>query len=69
MSRAGPVMEQILEENTRLRAQEGTKEKSKPWELKQTLQFPNDILVMLGNGSEYASVLNITSVHTFETAP
>ena len=50
MARAGPVMEQILEEATRLREREGTLEKSKPVELKQTLQFPNDILVMLGDG-------------------
>ena len=50
MARAGPVMEQVIEENLRLRSWEGATEKSKPWELKQTLQFPNDILIMLGDG-------------------
>ena len=57
MSRAGPVMEQILDENVKLRAMEGSNEKSKPWELKQTLEFPKDILVMLGDGNDPASVL------------
>ena len=69
MTRAGPVMEQILEENVKLRAMEGTQEKSKPIELKQTLVFPNEILLMLGDGNDSASVLKVTCVHTFETAP
>ena len=43
--------------------------KSKPWELKQTLEFPKDILVMLGDGNDPASVLKVSCVHTFETAP
>ena len=62
-------MEQILDENAKLRAMEGSNEKSKPWELKQTLEFPKDILVMLGDGNDPASVLKVTCVHTFETAP
>ena len=62
-------MEQILDENTKLRALEGSNEKSKPWELKQTLEFPQEILLMLGEGEEPASVLRVTCVHTFETAP
>ena len=62
-------MEQILEENDKLRSLDGLVEKSKPVELKQTLQFPKDIAIMLGHGEESASVLNITTIHMFETAP
>ena len=43
--------------------------KCKPIELKQTLVFPNEILLMLGDGNDSASVLKVTCVHTFETAP
>ena len=50
MARAGPVMEQIVEENSRLwQAQSSEKApKATAIELKQTLQFPDDVLVMLG---------------------
>lgn len=71
MGRAGPVMEQCVEENTKLRFAQFQDSASKPAaiELKQTLEFPDEILVMLGEGEQKASVLNITAVHMFETAP
>ena len=71
MSRAGPVMEQLVEENLKLRFAQHLDGSSKPAavELKQTLELPDDILVMLGRGQEKASVLNITAIHMFETAP
>jgi len=71
MARAGPVMEQCVEENTKLRFAQFSDGNGKPTaiELKQTLAFPKEILIMLGNGEEMATVLNITAVHNFETAP
>ena len=71
MSRAGPVMEQCVEENTKLSFAQFSDSTTKPAaiELKQTLEFPEDILIMLGEGEQRASVLNITTIHMFETAP
>lgn len=71
MSRAGPVMEQLVEENTKLRFAQFQDSAGKPTaiELKQTLTFPDEMLIMLGDGESRASVLNITAVHMFETAP
>ena len=50
MGRAGPVMEQMVEENNKLRFAQNLGMTSKPAaiELKQTLDFPDDILIMLG---------------------
>lgn len=50
MGRAGPVMEQLVEENNKLRFAQDTQNTSKPAaiELKQTLEFPDEILIMLG---------------------
>jgi len=50
MGRAGPVMEQLVEENNKLRFAQNLQSTSKPAaiELKQTLQFPDEILIMLG---------------------
>ena len=50
MARAGPVMEQCVEENTKLRFAQHIDNISKPAaiELKQTLAFPEEILIMLG---------------------
>ena len=70
MARAGPVMEQIVEENSRLWQSVGTdKQKHAAVELKQTLQFPQDVLVMLGTQDQPASVLAVTALHLFESAP
>ena len=38
-------------------------------ELKQSLDFPQEILIMLGEGDRRASLHSITAVHMFETAP
>ena len=51
MARAGPVMEQILDENNKLRSQEDDR-KTKAVEAKQTLSFPVEILIMLGDGEK-----------------
>ena len=71
MARAGPVMEQLVEENTKLRFAQFQDGAGKPAaiELKQTLQFPEEILIMLGQGEERAVLENITAIHMFETAP
>ena len=51
MGRAGPVMEQMVEENNKLRFAQNLGSTAKPAaiELKQTLEFPDDILIMLGH--------------------
>lgn len=51
MGRAGPVMEQLVEENNKLRFAQNLTSNTKPAaiELKQTLEFPDDILIMLGS--------------------
>lgn len=51
MGRAGPVMEQMVEENNKLRFAQNLASNTKPAaiELKQTLEFPDDILIMLGS--------------------
>ena len=72
MSRAAPVMEQCVEENIKLRLQLNQHLETKPAaiELKQTLAFPDEILIMLGQGPENpATVISITAIHMFETAP
>lgn len=71
MARAGPVMEQLVEENTKLRFAQFQDGAGKPAaiELKQTLQFPEEILIMLGQEEERAVLENITAIHMFETAP
>ena len=70
MGRAGPVMEQIIEENNRLRfAQRIADKEGSAIELKQTLDFPQEILVMLGEGDKQAVLHSITAIHMFETAP
>lgn len=71
MSRAGPVMEQCVEENNKLRFAQHLDGINKPAaiELKQTLSFPEEILIMLGHEGQMASVLSITAIHMFETAP
>ena len=38
-------------------------------ELKQSLDFPQEILIMLGDGDKPASLHSITAIHMFETAP
>ena len=50
MGRAGPVMEQCVEENTKLRFTQDSDNTNKPAaiELKQTLVFPDEVLIMLG---------------------
>jgi len=50
MGRAGPVMEQMVEENNKLRFAQSLQGSTKPAaiELKQTLEFPDEILIMLG---------------------
>lgn len=55
MARAGPVMEQVIEENSKLRlALDKEKSGAKPpkVEQKQSLHFPNEILFMLGTPDE-----------------
>lgn len=72
MARAGPVMEQVIEENSKLRlALDKEKSGAKPpkVEQKQSLHFPQDLLFMLGTPDEKAEVLAISSMHLFETAP
>ena len=72
MARAGPVMEQVIEENSKLRlALDNEKSGAKPpkVEQKQSLHFPNEILFMLGTPDEQAQVLSVSSMHLFETAP
>ena len=49
MARAGPVMELCVEENTKMRMlNDLSLEKPAAIELKQTLDFPEEILIMLG---------------------
>ena len=64
-------MEQCVEENTKLRFAQNSENNSKPAaiELKQTLVFPEEILIMLGTLEQKASLLSITAIHMFETAP
>lgn len=70
MGRAGPVMEQCVEENNKLRfARQSVTTKPAAIELKQTLAFPDEILVMLGEGEQRATLRAITAIHMFETAP
>lgn len=70
MSRAGPVMEQLVEENIKLRfAFANDASKPSAIELKQTLAFPEDILIMLGSEKSRAQLVGITALHMFETAP
>lgn len=70
MARAGPVMEQIIEENNKLRqASNSEKTQRTAVEARQSLQIPNELLVMLGSEGQQASILAVTAVHMFETAP
>ena len=71
MGKAGPVMEQLVEENNKLRFAQNLSVGGKPAaiELKQTLALPDEILIMLGQGDQEASLMSITAVHMFETAP
>ena len=64
-------MEQMVEENNKLRFAQNLGMTTKPAaiELKQTLDFPDDILIMLGQDGQKATLNAVTAVHMFETAP
>ena len=64
-------MEQVVEENEELRnffnRQQAAQRNAV--ETKANLQFPNEILMMMGTREMTAQVQRVTCVHTFETMP
>ena len=71
MGRAGPVVESIIEENEQIRFLSNKDQASKrnAVELKAHLSFPDELLIMLGNGQQKAKLNKITCFHIFETLP
>lgn len=73
MGRAGPVVEACIEENKRLHfiKNRPQAQKRNAVELKTSLMFPKELLVLLGNSrtGQVATLEKITCLHMFETMP
>lgn len=71
MSKACPVMEQVVEENQQLRFISNRQQAANrnAVETKSALKFPQEILMMLGNMKMTATIERVTCVHVFETMP
>jgi hypothetical protein len=71
MSRAGPVVEALIDENSMIHFQLNKQEAAKHTavELKNTLRIPEEILILLGKEGQMAQVEKIGAVHMFETMP
>jgi len=71
MSKAGPVMEQVIEENEQLNFF-NTREKAakrNAVEMKQNLRFPEELLTLLEYNGTAAKLTRVTCIHMFENSP
>ncbi len=71
MQRAGPVMEQVIEENEQQTFinNRDQAQKRNAVELKQTLKFPQELLTLFSHNSKPATVEKVSCVHMFESSP
>jgi hypothetical protein len=71
MQRAGPVMEQVIEENEQLSFLNNRDQASKrnAVELKQTLKFPMELLMLFIQNFKEPTIQKISCIHMFESSP
>ena len=71
IQRAGPVVENVLDENDQLYFLNNKElaQKRNAVELKQSLKFPAHLLSLFGNISQPAKLIRVTSLHMFESSP
>jgi len=71
MNRSGPVMELCIEENESLwfKNDKNKVAKRNAVEARDKIQFPQDLLSLLGGQRGEATVERVTCVHMFETNP
>lgn len=71
VSRAGPVVENVLDENDQLYFLSNRELASKrnAVELKVALKFPPQLLSLFGNISQPARLEKVSCLHMFETSP
>ncbi len=72
MQRAGPIMEQVIDENEILYFlnNKDQAQKRNAVELRSTLKFPPELLALFSNSKgEPAKLVRVTCIHMFESSP
>jgi hypothetical protein len=71
MQRAGPVMEQVIEENEQINFLNARDQASKrsAVELKVSMKFPEELLALFSLEGKRAKMVKVACIHMFENSP